>query len=226
MLLKQNKYLLMKKCFSILFLITISSNFTFSQTSSEKAKKMLDKVVKNLKKSTNVVIDFKYTLNNPKEKVNQESKGTVAMQANKYVLNFMGLTKIFDGKKVYSILPEDEEITISNSEDEDANAITPNKIFSFFNSGFIYAIDITQKVGKNKIQYIKLTPTNAKDQRKEILMGINSRTNQIYTLIEIGKNGTKTTLTVLDYKVNQKLAKGYFTFDKAKFPNYYVNKAD
>ena len=28
-------------------------------------------------------------------------------------LNFMGVTKIYDGKKIYTIVPEDEEIIIS-----------------------------------------------------------------------------------------------------------------
>jgi hypothetical protein len=36
------------------------------------------------------------------------------MKGNQYVLNFMGL-KFFDGKKTFTIVPEDEEITISRS---------------------------------------------------------------------------------------------------------------
>jgi hypothetical protein len=35
------------------------------------------------------------------------------LKGNLYYLNFMGVTKIFDGKKTYTIVPEDEEITIS-----------------------------------------------------------------------------------------------------------------
>jgi hypothetical protein len=35
------------------------------------------------------------------------------MKNNQYVLNFMGITKIFDGKK-NTIVPEDEEISISS----------------------------------------------------------------------------------------------------------------
>jgi len=40
-------------------------------------------------------------LNNAKENINQDSKGNVTMKGNQYVLNFMGVTKIFDGKKTY-----------------------------------------------------------------------------------------------------------------------------
>jgi hypothetical protein len=49
-----------------------------------------------------------------------------------------------------------------------------------------------------KIQYIKLFPTNAKDQRKST--GIDVQTKHIYNLIEIGKKGTKTTLTVNSFQ--------------------------
>ena len=87
-------------------------------------------------------------------------------------------------------------------------------------------MDITQKVGGKTIQYVKLTPTSGKDQRKEILIGIESKTKHIYNLIELGKNGTKTTLTVNTFKFNQPLSKTHFTFVQSKYPNYYINKAD
>lgn len=191
-----------------------------------KAKALLDQVVAKTKSYKNIVIDFKYSIYNAKEKINQESKGNVAMEGNKYVLNFMGMTKLFDGKKVYTIVPEDEEITISNYDEANANSVSPNKIFSFFQKGFSYTMDIKQKVAGKNIQYVKLTPTNGKDQRKEILIGIDTKTKHIYNLIEVGKNGTKTTLTVASFKFNQALSKTHFTFDKAKYPKYYINKAD
>src|SRR6478609_9150199 len=89
------------------------------------AKNLLDKVVSKAKSYKNIDIDFKYAINNAKENINQESKGTVILQGNKYHLSFMGITKIFDGKKIYTIVPEDEEVTISNHDENDANAMSP-----------------------------------------------------------------------------------------------------
>lgn len=213
----------MNKFFKISFLFISLMGFT--QT-TDKAKILLDEMVAKTKAAKNITIDFKYNITNTKEKINKDSKGNVTMQGNKYVLNLMGVTKIFDGKKIYTIVPEDEEVTISKQDDADANAVTPNKIFSFFNKGFKYSMDIVQKVGTAKIQYIKLTPTNAKDHRKQILIGINAKTKQIHNLIETGKNGTVTTLTVIKYVSNSKLAANFFSFIPSKYPNYYINKAD
>nr|WP_315156461.1 outer membrane lipoprotein carrier protein LolA [uncultured Flavobacterium sp.] len=197
-----------------------------AQAQDAKAKALLDKVTAKIKSYNNISIDFKYSLHNAKENINQDSKGTVVMKGNQYVLNFMGITKLFDGKKTYTIVPEDEEITVSAVNEKDDSAITPSKMLTFFNKGYKYSMDIVQNVSGKKIQYIKLVPINSKDQRKEILLGIDSKTNNIYNVIEIGKKGTKTTLTVNSFKTNQALPKNQFTFAASKYPNYYINKLD
>ena len=207
--------------------ITALLLFSFSiQAQDKRAKQLLDEVTAKVKSYSNITIDFKYSLNNIKENINQDSKGNVTMKGNQYVLNFMGVTKIFDGKKTYTIVPEDEEITISTVNDNDENAITPAKMLTFFNSGYKYSMDILQNVKGRKIQYIKLVATNPKDSRKEVLLGIDVQTKHIYNLIEVGKKGTKTTLTVNSFKTNQPLSKNQFTFAGSKYPNYYINKLD
>lgn len=216
------------KVMSKIFLqITALLFFSFSiQAQDKKAKDLLDQVTAKVRSYDNIVIDFKYSLNNSRENINQDSKGNVIMKGNQFVLNFMGVTKIFDGKKSYTIVPEDEEITISKVNDKDDNAITPSKLLTFFNSGYKFNMDMLQDVKGRKIQYIKLVPTNSKDQRKEILLGIDVQTKHIYNLIEMGKKGTKTTLTVNSFKTNQPLSKNQFTFTESKYPNYYINKLD
>ena len=216
------------KSISRRFLLIVSLLlFSFSiQAQDKKAKDLLDQVTAKVKSYNNIAIDFKYSLNNSKENINQDSKGNVTMKGNQYVLNFMGVTKIFDGKKTYTIVPEDEEITISTVNEKDDNAITPSKMLTFFNTGYKYNMDILQNVKGRKIQYIKLVPLNSRDQRKEVLLGIDVQTKHIYNLIEVGKKGTKTTLTVNSFKTNQPLSKNQFTFAGSKYPNYYINKLD
>jgi outer membrane lipoprotein-sorting protein len=207
--------------------ITLLFIFSFSiQAQDKQAKSLLDQVTTKVRSYNNIVIDFKYTLNNAKENINQDSKGNVILKGNQYVLNFMGVTKIFDGRKSYTIVPEDEEVTISSINENDDNAITPSKMLTFFNSGYKYYMDKIQDVRGRKIQYIKLIPNSTKDQRKQILLGIDVQTKHIYNLIEMGKNGTKTTLTVNSFKTNQPLSKNQFTFVESKYSNYYINKLD
>ena len=214
----------MKSFLQIIAILFLS--FNLQAQNSQKAKALLDEVSAKVKSYSNISIDFKYSMTNQKENLNQESKGSVVMQGNKYVLNFMGVTKIYDGKKIYNIVPEDEEISISKFDESKDDSVTPSKMLTFFNSGYKYFWDIPQNVRGRKIQYIKLVPSNAKDERKEILLGIDVNTKHIYNLMEMGKDGSKTTITVNSFKTNQPLSKNQFTFAESKYPNYYINKLD
>ena len=191
-----------------------------------KAKSLLDEVYNKTKSYDNISIDFKYVLNNAAENINQETRGDVVMQGEKYVLNVLGITRIFDGKTLYTINPEDEEVTISSENSEDEYTITPSKMLSFYRNGYSYKMDIVQDVKGRKIQYVKLSPIDTNSEIKQILLGIDATTKHIYNLIEIGKNGTKTTLTVNSFKTNEPISKTLFTFDKSKYPDYYINNLD
>ncbi|WP_235935469.1 LolA family protein [Flavobacterium ichthyis] len=210
----------------LLFISVFFITFNLSAQNSQKAKNLLDEVSSKVKSYQNISIEFKYAISNPKENLNRESKGNVVIQGNKYVLNFMGVTKMYDGKKVYNIVPEDEEITISKSDENDENSITPSKMLTFFNTGYKYSWDILQNIKGRKIQYVKLVPTSAKDDRKEVFLGIDIQTKHIYNMMEIGKDGSKITTTVNSFKTNQPLSKNQFTFAESKYPNYYINNLD
>ncbi len=213
------------KILKFVFFILLNISIVSAQN-ADKAKKLLDEVTNKAKSYKNISIDFSYSLQNLKENIKQDSKGKVVMQGNMYNLNFMNVTKIFDSKKLYTISPSDEEVTISKLEDSDEKAVTPNKLLSFFQKGYKYSWDIQQKVKGKTLQLIKLIPTDAKSTQKEILVGIDTKTKQLYNVLEIGKNGTRTTLTVLTYKTNQKLLPTTFVFNKTKYSNYFINNID
>ena len=201
------------------------SLISFSQN-DPKAKALLNEVSAKVKSYDNISIDFKYVLTNTAENINQETRGSVVMQGNKYKLDILGITRIYDGKTLYSISPEDEEVTISKEDGSDPNSITPNKMLSFYEEGFTYKMDILQNVKGRKIQYVKLTPMDSHSEIKSILLGIDAETKHIYNLMEVGKNGTKTTLTVNSFKTNEPISKTLFTFDESKHKEYYINRLD
>lgn len=206
-------------------LALIISFISFSQNDA-KAKALLNEVSAKVKSYDNISIDFKYVLTNLSENINQETRGSVVMQGNKYKLDILGITRIYDGKTLYSISPEDEEVTISKEDATDPNSITPNKMLSFYEDGFTYKMDILQNVKGRKIQYVKLTPMDSNSEIKHILLGIDAETKHIYNLIETGKNGTKTTLTVNSFKTNEPISKTLFTFEESKYKEYYINRLD
>lgn len=212
----------MKKLF---FLLLITTTSVFAQNDA-KAKTLLNEVSEKVKSYKNIVIDFKYVLENTAENIKQETRGDVTMQGDKYHLNILGATRIFDGKKLYTISPDDEEVTISSENGKDNNTITPSEMLTFYEDGFTYKMDIIQNVRGRKIQYVKLTPIDSNATIKYILLGVDAQTKHIYNLIEIGDNETKTTLTVNSFKTNETISKTLFTFDESKYKEYYINKLD
>lgn len=206
-------------------LLGLFSLFTF-YASAQDARGLLNEVMQKVKNYENITIDFKYILMNSKENIKQETRGDVVLEGDKYVLNMMGTTRIFDGKNVYTIVPEDEEVTISAYSAKEDKEITPSRMLTFYEKGYHAKLDITQNVKGRKIQYIKLTPTDPKSNVKNVLLGIDAQTKHIYKLIHTDDEGTQFTVTVNSFKTNQPLSKTLFSFDEAKYKKdgYYINK--
>ena len=205
-----------------LFLILYSS-LTFAQ-GYEQAKNLLDRVSKEMKSKTNIRFDFDYVLENKKEQIRQEMEGSVTLAGDQYKLTFLDAIQLFDGTKTYTIVPENEEITISYPEEEEEGSISPTKLLSSYEEGYGYEWDIQQRVMGRNIQFIKLLPTATSEEVKYLLLGIDVDRLQVYRLIEVGLNRTLTTLTLKSQEFNIALPEDYFEFNPAEYPNYYINE--
>lgn len=199
----------------ILLIATLIIAAIANAQQADKAKNLLDEVNSKMSAYNNIYIDFKYNLDNMAENINQETKGNVTIAKDKYLLNYLGATKMYDGSKTYTIVPENEEVTIEKNANEET-AITPSRMLTFYKKGYKYKWDIQQNIRGRKIQYVELKPQQSSEV-KQILLGIDIQTKHIYNLIEIGKNGTKTTITINTFKTNQPLSDNIFKFDREKY---------
>lgn len=200
--------------------------FTIITAQAQDARQLLDEVSAKVKSYNNIVIGFKYGLNNPAENVSQETRGDVTLSGDKYVLNLTGTKQIYDGSKLYMIIPEDEEINISSQNEDDEASVTPAKMLTFYEEGYTYKMDITQDVKGRKIQFVKLTPIDSKSEFKEILLGIDKQTKHIYKMILMQNNGSNIAITINSFKTNQPLSNTLFVFDESKYKDYYINQLD
>lgn len=208
--------------YSILIATLILSAFAHAQ-SSDKAKALLDEVYAKVSSYDNIEVNFKFSLKNVEADINQDTRGDVTLQGEKYLLNYLGAQQLYDGNKVYTVVPENEEVTIEDKSEEE-NTVTPSKMLTFYKKGHTYTWDILQNVQGRKIQFVKLVPIDTNSEITSILLGIDAETKHIYKLIENGKNGTVTTITVNSFKTDQQLSKTLFTFDENKYKEegYYI----
>lgn len=220
-----NKNYNIKKIIFLFIAIISSNNIAVSQEADE-AENLLNKVSENIKSYDNIYINYTYTLSNLEEDINQTNKGSFVTENDNWKFVMLGVTRIFDGDKLYTISPDDEEITISTQNPDDETTITPNKMLYFYEEGYNFEMDIVQYIGRKKIQYVKLVPMDSNAEIKYILLGIDVEFNQIYKVIETGINDTQTTIAIVDFEVNLPLEESLFIFDKEKYKDYYMNILD
>ena len=198
-------------------------SFPVLSQGTEEAIKLLDEVSNKISSFDNIFFEFTYVLENRSENIRQETKGSVTISKNLYRINFLGYEQLFDGKMTYTIIPENEEITISEPEEGPEFGINPSELLTIYKKNYAYQWDTKQNIMGIPVQYIKLIPNEEKKELKYLLLGINMKTKLIYRLIEIGRYDTRTTLTLKNINTNIMLDDDFFIFDKSKYPDYYIN---
>ncbi len=206
-----------------ILMVMLCFDVTIAQTDTA-AKSTLDKA--SATAYENISMDFDYVLDNKAEDVKQEMSGDVLLEGEKYMVNLFGSTQIFDGSQTYTIIPENEEVNVNEADVDEDNSFTPSKFYSFYESGYSYEMDELKQVNGKKVQFVRLTPIDTNSEISSILVGIDTKTNHIYQIIEIGTNQTRTILTAKNIKTNQDIDASVFAFDEKKYEdlNYMINK--
>ena len=205
----------------ILLFTLFSLNLVHSQNDI-RAEKLLNSVSEKIDSSETFKINFTYTLENLIENINQDSDGSIVIKDDNYLLEFMGIKQLCDSKKVYSIVPENEEIIISNIDEDESETIKPSKLLKFYREGYLILWDKKELILEKEIQFVKLIPINSNSDIDYLQLGIDISNNDIVKLIEIGKNNTKTILTVNQLQYDIEIDLNFFVFSEEDYPDYYI----
>lgn len=223
----------MKKVYTLLILI-LNTLVIFSQN-DPKAEELLNKVSENIKGYESMYININHNLSNLEEDIDQTNKVSFVKKGTKYNVKWNNITFIYDGEKLFTINPDDEEVTVSTEDLDEESTITPNKILTFFEDGYEFKMDITQDVTvldyyeqrtRKLLQYVKLIPIDSESEIDYILLAVEKKNNRIYKSIEKGKNGTTTTYTITSFEVDLPLDDDLFLFNKKEYKDYYINNID
>lgn len=180
------------------------------------AKSILDKLSKKTKAYSSIKATFQYTIINKKDGINETQDGAIQIKGNKYNLSIKGQDVISDGKTIWTYIKESEEVHINNlSEDENDGTISPNKLFTIYETGFKYKF----VEEKNNIYTINLYPKDASSKSfHRIALYIDKLKDEIKEVKVYGKDGGEMTYKIKSFIANSALADSNFTFDKTKHP--------
>ena len=218
----------MKKVFFVVAFLLVNT-VTFSQ-SSEEAKKILDEVSTKMGSYNNMYIGFSQTLSNEEAGIKEGDEppinGEINLAGDKYNLNYLGNTFIYDGKKLYVINTGEKEISITDGDLDGYDCfIYPSKLLTFYKEGYNFEMGKLVNMNGRKIQFVTLNPIYSNSDIVKVELGVDAKTKHIYKLIQTGSNGAKTIFTITKFKSNQPLSDSFFKFDRQKYlsQNYTID---
>jgi len=212
----------MKKFLTAGLAVLFACTHVFAQdalTHDPEAKKVLDKVSAHTKTMKTISIVFKYKVENKQDGVSESFDGYAFMKGNKYKIIIPGNEIISDGKTVWSVMNEAEEVTISEPGPDDDSLFNPAKLFTIYESGFKY-----KYLGEENKQFvIDLFPEKANEKNfSRVRLHIDKVKSEITSIKTFRKDGYDYTIDVSNFMGNNDLPESLFSFKKESYSNYEI----
>ncbi|MGB2279109.1 MAG: LolA family protein [Flavobacteriales bacterium] len=198
----------MKKLIYFLFLFPC---VIFAQ--DQKAKTILDQLSDKTKSYTSIEAKFTNTFSSTVTDINESQSGTLYLKDDAYRLEMEAQTIICDGETNWIYLPDDEEVNITEIDDEE-NELNPSKIFTIYENGYKYKF--VREDRKN--YHIDLFPEESGPFTKVELF-INKSKMQISSFTMIDKQGSHFKYVIDSFVTNKEMNNDFFVFKTADYPN-------
>jgi len=200
-----------------LLLLTMSQH---SYAQNDAAKALLNKVSQKYNGYKTIQAGFTLDIKQANGSSHSDA-GTLYLDKanNKYHVNTKNQILISDSKTQWNIMKAEKEVEISEANNS-TNEINPTNIFSFYTSGFKYALAGTEKVKGMSLSVVELTPVDSKKNYSKIKLRVNKVNNLIYDTAIFDKSGNHYTYTLKAQEGNKAIASSFFTFNKSNYSGF------
>ncbi|HAF29999.1 MAG TPA: hypothetical protein DCG75_13240 [Bacteroidales bacterium] len=201
-----------------LTIILLSYQAIYAQQNPD-AKKILDALSEKTKSHKVIETDFKVTFKNMKEDIQNTSEGSIIIKGDKYRLKFMGTESFYDGKTLWSYLPDVNEVNITEPAPDDEDIFNnPKRLFTIYENDYKYQlIENLNQDGKD-YSLVDLYPINLEEEYTRIRLQINITDYFLASATIFGKDGSNYTISIDNYKTNANFEDSYFTFNESQYP--------
>ena len=176
--------------------------------SAQSPSAILDKCVAALNAGGGVTASYSIT------STQGDSKGTIAMQGNKFRLSSPDVKCWYDGKTQWSWSPMTNEVNITTPNPSDLQMTNPLATVQHFKANFNMK---NAKAKTANTPVIKLTPKKKKDAVKTIWLYFDGSTSLLRTARFEMCDKSVYTIKITGYK-HKSLPASTFTFDKSQVP--------
>ncbi len=182
----------------------------------QRAKSILDKLSEKTSAYSSIEAHFTNNFSSPVADFNESQSGKIYLQGDAFKLELDAQTIISDGETVWIHLIDEEEVTISE-EDEDEDEISPTKIFTIYEEGYKY--QFVKEDSKN--YHINLFPEESGAFTK-IELYIDKLKMEISSFVMFDKQGSFYSYIINSLTTNKKFDSSFFQFDVSKYPDVEV----
>ncbi len=204
-----------------LIIISLLSFFAMGAYSQQdaKAKGILEKVTKTTQSYSSIEAKFSFEMNNPAQKIQEKSTGSIILKNKKYKLNIpqLGLEVTCDGKTIWTYMVKSNEVNISNLDEQTDDLMDPAKIFTIYERGFNYKFAGESVDAGVPVYSIELTPQKPTGEIQKILIMIDKQKMLIRGANMTGKDGNKYNVSVSQFITDGVYKDSDFVFDSTKY---------
>ena len=215
--------------FSLVLVLTsacclFAQEYTTAEDSDPEAKAVLDEVKKKYDGYKTMEAEFSLEIELPEEpKVVQ--KGKIARSGAKYHMDTDDYTALSDGESIWFIMKNNKEVQINEvpEEEEDTGILSPNAMFSFYESDDYVYILANEYMDEGKpVQQIDFKPLDKFSDYSKLRLIVHKKTKDVVRVMAFSKDGTRYTLKVDKISPNKTLPATLFAFDASKYPDFHV----
>ncbi len=191
---------------------------TLSAQKEPRAKEILDKTSNALSKDSGIKATF-LLQNYRQRKLSGQTKGSISLKGNRFVLETPGTITWFNGKTQWTYIAENEEVNISNPTEKELQYMNPYSFINLYKKGFTYKIgeNILYK-GKNTHKII-LAPEDKKQDISQVELLIEQYSLQPVLIRVHSKKGEEMTIEILSYHSRQNIPDNNFIWDAKQYPH-------
>ncbi|NOG57838.1 MAG: outer membrane lipoprotein carrier protein LolA [Bacteroidetes bacterium] len=215
----------MRKIKTLLMGAILVASTLSAKAQDAKAKTILDKLSKKTESYTSMHADFEYKMLNKEEGINETQKGSLLTQGKKYKFDIAGQVIISDGKTVWTVLEDAEEVQINEvpQGEDNEDYINPVSILTMWEKGFKYKYDSKVTLDGVELDVVNLYPEKPDEKSFHTVKLYINQTKMVVSKIEIkGKDGTDFTYNIKTFTPNESIAPSKFTFKQADHPDFEV----
>ncbi len=198
--------------FSFVFLFNITAK-------GQKPEELLKKVIDKLESYKNFKTELSYTMVNTEMNINEKKTGVLYVEGDKYRIEMEGQIIISDGKTIWTILNDSEEVMISSAEDND-DVISPTKILSTYKD-YDAKFSSSENFKNSSIKKICLRPKEGKKFEK-LSVVVNYKNLSLESFSIYDKNGNVFTYYIINLQPDLDLPDNTFAFNPEDYPDYEI----